>query len=103
MKAEVAEIPFSQCYDIFKENLGGGTIKGLRNGMTTDLLCARNLTQHADTCQGDSGSALQYKLKENYFIVGITSFGISCETTLPSFYTRVSKYKNWIEKTWNDQ
>lgn len=30
-------------------------------------------------------------------IVGITSFGINCGTALPSVYTRVAFYIDWIE------
>lgn len=36
-----------------------------------------------------------------FYVVGITSFGISCNTSLPSFYGRVSSYIDWIEKTWS--
>lgn len=32
-------------------------------------------------------------------VVGITSFGVSCGSTLPSVYTRVAYYTEWIERT----
>lgn len=30
-------------------------------------------------------------------VVGIVSFGVSCGTALPSVYTRVASYIEWIE------
>jgi secreted trypsin-like serine protease len=52
---------------------------------------------------GDSGSPMQFIHDGTFQIVGLTSFGVSCVTNLPSFYTRVSSYLDWIEKTvWPD-
>lgn len=31
-------------------------------------------------------------------LVGVTSFGITCGSTLPSVYARVAFYADWIER-----
>uniref|UniRef100_A0A3P9QGL7 Acrosin n=1 Tax=Poecilia reticulata TaxID=8081 RepID=A0A3P9QGL7_POERE len=51
------------------------------NGLITEnMLCAGMLTGGVDTCQGDSGSPLQcYSEKDDqYYLIGVTSFGESC-------------------------
>lgn len=52
-----------------------------------------------DSCEGDSGGPLQYfpPTSKIATVVGIVSFGISCGTILPSIYTRVAYYVDWIE------
>lgn len=52
----------------------------------------------ANACHGDSGGPLQYKLNDTYYIAGIVSFGVSCGSTFPDVYTRVSSYIDWIEE-----
>lgn len=48
--------------------------------------------------QGDSGGPLQVIRPDNFAsIVGITSFGISCGSAVPSVYARVAFYLNWLE------
>lgn len=63
-----------------------------------EMLCANNRKVHTDTCEGDSGSALQLRQDGKFYIVGVTSFGVSCGTSLPSFYARVASYLDWIEE-----
>ena len=50
-----------------------------------------------DTCQGDSGGPLQMLVKDKFYLVGITSFGIGCGTKNPGIFTRVAYYLDWIE------
>lgn len=62
---------------------------------------------------GDSGSPLQYKTAYEVFpsdfnttylshfylssnVVGIVSFGISCGLDIPSVYTKLAYYRDWI-------
>lgn len=54
--------------------------------------------------QGDSGGPIQIVTDDGVStVVGITSFGISCGSALPSVYTRVAFYINWIESiAWPD-
>ncbi|XP_017041865.1 serine protease snake [Drosophila ficusphila] len=54
-----------------------------------------------DTCNGDSGGPLLVYHKDYpcmYHVMGITSAGIGCSTPdIPSPYTRVHYYLNWIK------
>lgn len=48
--------------------------------------------------QGDSGGPLQiFSSPAMGTVIGVVSFGISCGTSLPSIYTRVAYYMDWIE------
>ncbi|XP_068156000.1 serine protease snake-like [Drosophila tropicalis] len=55
-----------------------------------------------DTCNGDSGGPILVYHKDYpcmYHVMGITSSGISCGAPkIPSIYTRVHYYLDWIEK-----
>lgn len=98
LKAEVEEIPLNECRHNYTEIYGDSrNIIGLREGITDQLLCAKNRKRHADTCKGDSGSGLYWEKNKTYYLVGVTSFGISCKTALPSFYSRVWSHLSWIE------
>ncbi|XP_044756933.1 serine protease snake-like [Coccinella septempunctata] len=70
-------------------------------GVRSSQICAGS-NQGNDTCHGDSGGPLQIKLAQDfniYRIIGITSFGLFCgQPNTPSFYTRISRYVDWIEK-----
>ncbi|XP_072946990.1 venom protease-like [Epargyreus clarus] len=71
-------------------------------GMADSQLCAGELREKKDTCQGDSGSPLQVASNDNqciFHVIGITSFGLGkgCATGRPAIYTRVSSYIPWIE------
>lgn len=52
LKARVEEIPLERCRDRYKKAYGGESVGGLPEGIKDTLLCARNRTQHADTCRG---------------------------------------------------
>jgi secreted trypsin-like serine protease len=98
LKGEVEEIPLDECRLDYKDKFRANMIAALPDGITDGLLCAKNRNKTVDTCRGDSGTALKYFQDGNFYIVGITSFGISCQSKLPSFYTRVSHYLDWIEE-----
>lgn len=102
MKANITEVPLQECRDIYEDAYGEVEVTGIEDGITDEIMCARNSSTYADTCQGDSGSGVNFHEEKNFFIVGITSFGITCGGRLPSFYTRVSEYIDWIEEVLKD-
>ncbi|XP_037714431.1 venom protease [Drosophila subpulchrella] len=64
-------------------------------------LCAGSQNNSADTCYGDSGGPVFVQhptyscLKQ---VIGITSYGLVCGVQgLPSVYTKVHLYTDWIE------
>ncbi|CAH2087624.1 unnamed protein product [Euphydryas editha] len=81
-------------------------------GPSDHQLCAGKLDGSVDTCHGDSGGPIQFKLfhtkKEGTLnmIIGITSFGArQCVKRKKSgVYTKVSSFIPWIEKNvWPDE
>ncbi|XP_055699152.1 serine proteinase stubble-like [Phlebotomus papatasi] len=81
----------------------------LRDGILDSQICAGSNSALRDPCHGDSGGPLSYHMKDsntsnnNYYIVGITSYGKECGTKVPAIYTRVSSYLDWIEEiVWNE-
>jgi secreted trypsin-like serine protease len=53
----------------------------------------------ADTCNGDSGGPMVTSIDSKWYLAGIVSFGTkACDSSTPSFYTRVASYYEWIEK-----
>ncbi|XP_076664215.1 trypsin-1 [Andrena cerasifolii] len=57
------------------------------------MLCAGNMTQGVETCQGDPGAPLM----EGQTLIGVLSYGLGCKTMIhPGVYTRVSSYLPWI-------
>jgi len=65
------------------------------------MLCAQGGINNQgiviDTCYGDSGGPLAVINSGNWFLAGVTSWGIGCGWTTPGVYTNVSNYKLWIE------
>lgn len=50
-----------------------------------------------DSCTGDSGGPCMKKIKDNWVLVGIVSWGNGCgEAKFPGVYTKVLSYHNWI-------
>ena len=59
---------------------------------------AGSRTGQASTCNGDSGGPLL--TVDGLVQVGITSFGVNCDTVnLPNGFTRISYYYDWIQET----
>ncbi len=52
-----------------------------------------------DSCRGDSGAPLMYRLEdESYEVIGITSFGSNkCDSSTPTVFARVETFLKWIE------
>ncbi|KAF2891882.1 hypothetical protein ILUMI_14318 [Ignelater luminosus] len=55
-----------------------------------------------DTCTGDSGGPLMSTFSDRnsrgnqWYQVGVVSWGVGCATNVPAVYTRVARYLNWI-------
>ncbi|XP_068081115.1 serine protease persephone isoform X2 [Anabrus simplex] len=98
MTVKLVEFDMDEC----KRNLSNEeSYKGkIKYGVLPTMLCAWD-EGGGDTCRGDSGGPLSFKpvaATQIHSIVGITSFGPNpCSSNIPSIYTRVSKYLNWIE------
>ncbi|XP_045501829.1 chymotrypsin-2-like [Colias croceus] len=63
------------------------------NQIVDSEICTLTLKGNG-SCQGDSGGPLV----EDNAVVGIVSWGLSCEDKYPDVNTRVYSYVNWIKK-----
>lgn len=72
-------------------------------GLTDNMICAGYTQGGKGTCDGDSGGALMAIIDGYYQQIGITSWGVEgcVQPGTYSVYTRLSKYKNWIDKNIN--
>lgn len=69
------------------------------------MICAGSSDGTIDACQGDSGGPLAIARDEQWYVAGITSWGVECATVgFPGVYTRVSRLVPWIYRTigWRD-
>ena len=48
--------------------------------------------------QGDSGGPLAVKHGEQFYGVGITSWGYGCAADTPGVYTNIAFYEDWIRE-----
>ncbi|XP_072402482.1 venom protease-like [Diabrotica undecimpunctata] len=80
--------PLDKCMDSFVQKI------------TDDNICAAAYEGGKDSCLGDSGGPLMYKLKNGRWItIGIVSWGIGCgNKDSPGIYTKVGNYLPWIIK-----
>lgn len=61
-------------------------------------MCTKPLTGgYRDAYEVQLGGPLQIQINGTYHLIGIVSHGLRCgRTTLPTVYTRVTSYMNWI-------
>lgn len=92
-------MPRAECNATLSKYNQRANLAALRDGVRNSQYCAYDAEGKNDTCQGDSGGPLQYFPSKNSLanIVGIVSYGIGCGNLLPSLYTRVAFYLDWIE------
>ncbi|XP_002055861.3 venom protease [Drosophila virilis] len=78
-------------------------IVNLPNGFNASTQMCIGSTDTNDTCSGDSGGPVLIYHEEYpcmHHVMGITSTGFGCGTpNLPSLYTRVHAYLDWIKQT----
>ncbi|CAH4027315.1 serine protease persephone-like [Pieris brassicae] len=93
LKANVSVVDISKCGESYTN------WRRLPKGIAQTQICAGDELGRHDTCQGDSGGPLQALTESdgNYRLIGVTSFGRGCASTVPGVYTRVSEYLDWIE------
>ncbi len=91
LKVEQKIVSNSECLSVYSD------------GISDNMLCAGGLTatDTRDSCQGDSGGPLVINSNEKFVQIGITSFGgvnAACgEPGVPGVYTKVSRYKSFIQ------
>ncbi len=65
--------------------------------ITDQMLCAGFEQGGKDSCQGDSGGPLIINRNDQYYQVGIVSFGEGCALAgYPGVYARVSQFVDWV-------
>lgn len=96
-KANVTVDPLESCNATLLKYNEKANQPSLRNGLLDSQMCT--IDEKSDACQGDSGGPVFTSETQTgvHTIVGVVSFGISCGTHLPSVYTRVASYNDWIE------
>ncbi|CAG4986745.1 unnamed protein product [Colias eurytheme] len=94
-KVTLRGVKFSVCQSVLSS--------WLNSEAEQQIICAGG-EKDKDTCSGDSGGPLMREVREdfssNWYIFGITSFGLrKCgKEGVPSIYTRVSNYMDWIRQ-----
>lgn len=91
-KAEIPIVDFDTCYESFT-NIGGEV------ELFDTQICTGPVGGTVSACSGDSGGPLvQLNDEGGFSLVGIVSFGAyPCGSGMPSVYTRVSSYVDWIQ------
>ncbi|XP_054169324.1 clotting factor G beta subunit-like [Oppia nitens] len=76
-----------------------GLQNGFPNGINHLLMCAGIIGGGKDSCQGDSGGPLAMAIDDQWYEMGIVSFGYKCaEPGFPGIYTRVKHHMDWIQQ-----
>jgi len=97
LKTNVTSMPISQCNETLSEFNRDADLMAIRNGIDMSQVCTHDPQAKNDACVGDSGGPLQIVDYDGIStVVGVTSFGVSCGSTLPSISTRVAFYIDWI-------
>ncbi|CAF1110839.1 unnamed protein product, partial [Brachionus calyciflorus] len=83
------------------------TVINFKDDLTCKNLDSQNyctLNTESTSCNGDSGGGHFFKIRDRWYVYGITSFGLvdkdgnGCPINSPSFETMVPKYLEWIKK-----
>jgi len=91
-KLRMAKVPYQ---DMATCNAPEANDGGVKAGM----MCAGRPEGKVDACRGDSGGPLVWRTQKGPVLVGVVSWGEGCARQLKyGVYTRVSAYRDWIEK-----
>lgn len=98
LKAQLQTMDLDECNNTLSNYNLLVNLPSLRE-ISESQYCANDPQGKSDSCYGDSGGPLQFFPDPDSLatVVGIVSFGVSCGTPLPSIYTRVAFYIDWIE------
>ncbi|XP_031637932.1 serine protease persephone-like [Contarinia nasturtii] len=98
-KIEINTKPLNDCNNTYLNHFALKNHAVFKDGLIPGQYCAYDPKWRMDSCQGDSGGSLQ-KMSNNdpntVEIVAIVSFAHGCALELPSIYTRVAHYIDWI-------
>ncbi|XP_037937115.1 serine protease Hayan-like [Teleopsis dalmanni] len=97
LKAQLQISPINICNATYVEE---GLTRRNERGVQNTQMCTTDPGEVIDACQGDSGGPLNLVIDPTariYRVIGIISAGFSCGTTIPSLYTRVASYLDYIE------
>lgn len=74
--------------------------KNYRNVIDDRVICAGYAKGGKDSCRGDSGGPLMWPKKEQYFLMGVVSYGtkVCGQPNSPGVYTSVPSYLDWIDE-----
>ncbi|KAB7498855.1 Serine proteinase stubble, partial [Armadillidium nasatum] len=91
-KIEVPFIDHDTCQTYLRKTRLGKYFK-----LDESFVCAGG-EENKDACYGDGGGPLACKSGSNYYLTGITSWGIGCGTkNIPGVYADVQSFSKWIE------
>ncbi|XP_060901471.1 vitamin K-dependent protein C [Labrus mixtus] len=100
-KDSLDSIHFSSALNVIKVPLVDHDIcaRHMTNNVTNNVLCAGNLGQKTDACEGDSGGPMVTLYRDTWFLIGLVSWGEGCgQIDKLGIYTKVSTYNEWIQQ-----
>lgn len=100
LKTQVQTMPLAECNSTISALNVLMNLASFRGGVAEGQYCARETSERNDTCNGYSGSPLQIFADEQHNIatvIGISSFGVGCDSAQPTLYTRIAYHLDWIE------
>ncbi|XP_055843948.1 serine protease persephone-like [Episyrphus balteatus] len=95
LQTNMTTVPINKCNSTHIDSYP--TKSSFKVGLNEGQYCAYDPKLNKDACDSDSGGPLQLVNNGESTIVGVVSYGISCESKFPSVYTRVAYYLDWIE------
>lgn len=70
-----------------------------KGDITEQMICAGYEEGNKDSCQGDSGGPLIYKHEDEFYQLGVVSWGDGCANAKkPGVYANVIKFIDWVKQ-----